>query len=192
MKLRVWLVLVLAAVGVATEGQRVAAATQTHQEFADLGNVRLASGQTIEHCRLGYRTLGKLDASKSNAILFPTWFSGTSADVAQAVPLLFDASPYFVIMVDALGDGVSCSPSNSRTQLGVTFPHFTIADMVDAERILVMKNFGLTHVHAVVGNSMGGMQAFEWMVRYPSFMDVAIPIVGSPRLTSYDLLLWHT
>jgi homoserine O-acetyltransferase len=192
MKVRVWLGLLFAVVGVATVGLTAAAAAQTRQEFADLGNLKLASGQTIDNCRLGYRTLGKLDASKSNAILFPTWFAGTSADAAQAVPQLFDASSYFVITVDALGDGVSCSPSNSHTQPGINFPHFSIADMVDAERILVTKRFGLTHLHAVVGNSMGGMQTFEWMVRYPSFMDIAIPIVGSPRLTSYDLLLWHT
>jgi homoserine O-acetyltransferase/O-succinyltransferase len=44
----------------------------------------------------------------------------------------------------------------------------------------------LTHLHAVVGLSASGMQSFEWVVSYPSFLDLAIPIVGCPRLTGYD------
>jgi pimeloyl-ACP methyl ester carboxylesterase len=64
--------------------------------------------------------------------------------------------------------------------------------MVDAEYRLATETLGLKHLRAVMGISMGGMQTFEWMVDYPDFMDEAIPIVGSPRLTGYDLLLWHT
>src|SRR4051794_35493343 len=45
------------------------------QRFADLGTCALESGQRIDGCRVGYRTFGTLDASKSNAILFPTWFT---------------------------------------------------------------------------------------------------------------------
>src|ERR1700722_2280080 len=85
---------------------------QALQSFAELGDFKLRSGQSIHACKLGYRTLGRLNAAKSNAVLLPTWFTGQSADVLAAVSgkdPLFDRSPYFLILVDALGDGVSCS-----------------------------------------------------------------------------------
>lgn len=104
---------------------------------------------------------------------------------------MVDPAKYFVIVVDALGDGVSSSPSNSKTQPRMAFPAFTTHDMVRSEYRLATETLHLKHLHAVMGISMGGMQSFEWMVDYPEFMDLAIPIVGSTRLTSYDLLLWH-
>jgi hypothetical protein len=55
------------------------------QQFASLGDFRLESGRTIRDCRIGYRTFGTLDAEKSNAVLFPTWFTGTTADLAGQI-----------------------------------------------------------------------------------------------------------
>ena len=170
-----------------------AQAADGDQQIGQLHTCKLAKGREIDDCFLGYRTWGTLNAQQSNAILFPTWFSGNSSNIGEFVgpDKMIDPAKFFLIAVDALGDGVSSSPSNSGDQHGAHFPQFTIGDMVAAEYRLVTEVLHLKHLHAVMGISMGGMQTFEWMVRYPAFMDRAVPIVGSPRLTSYDLLLWQ-
>lgn len=162
-------------------------------QFADLGDFRLESGDVIKSCRIGYRTFGKLNAEKSNAVLFPTWFGGTSQDLVPLVGpgKLIDPANYFVITVDALGDGVSTSPSNSQAQPHMRFPAFGIRDMVNSQHKLTHDVLQISHLRAVMGISMGGMQTFQWMVAYPDFMDCVIPMVGSPKLTSYDMLLWQ-
>ncbi|MET3134113.1 homoserine O-acetyltransferase [Oxalobacteraceae bacterium GrIS 1.11] len=164
------------------------------QQFAQLGDLKLENQSVIEHCSLGYRTLGSLNAARSNAIVFLSWHTGTSGEALSMLGQkgLFDPAPYFVVLIDALGNGVSCSPSNSATQRGPAFPVFTIRDMVESEYRLLTETLKLEHVHAVMGFSMGGMQTFQWMVSHPDFMDVAIPLAGTPRQTSYDKLFWRT
>ena len=164
------------------------------QQFASFGDFRLQSGGVIHDFRLGYRTLGKLNAEKSNAILFPTWLGGKSEDLLQfggsSPSSYLDTKQFFVVLIDAIGDGVTSSPSNSKSQPLMEFPEFTIRDMVEAEHRLATEVFHVEHVRAVTGISMGGMQTFEWAVAYPGFMDQAIPVVGSIQSTSYDKLLW--
>jgi homoserine O-acetyltransferase len=162
------------------------------QQFATLGDFKLQSGAGIHDFRIGYRTLGKLNAGKSNAILWPTMLGGRSEDLLQYIGpgKVVDSSKYFVILVDSIGNGISTSPSNSSSQPGMKFPKFSIRDMVESEYRLLTDALRVTHLHAVMGLSMGGMQAFEWAVVYPEFMDLAIPMAGSPQSTSYDKLLW--
>jgi len=162
------------------------------QQFAEFGDFRLHNGSVIHEFRLGYRTLGKLNAEKSNAILWPTWLGGKSEDLLQFVGLgkVVDSGRYFVILVDAIGDGISSSPSNSRLHPLLKFPQFTMRDMVESQYRLATEVLHLTHLRAVVGISMGGMQAFEWAVAYPDFMDLVVPMAGSLQSTSYDKFLW--
>jgi homoserine O-acetyltransferase/O-succinyltransferase len=163
-------------------------------QFGDLGDFKLENGAVIRNCSIGYHTLGKLNDDKSNVVLWPTWFTGSSK---QLFPLVgpegyADPAHLFIILVDALGNGVSSSPSNSSVQPRMDFPVFTIRDMVNSQHRLLTENLGINHIRAVMGISMGGMQTFQWIVSYPEFMDKAVAIVGSPRLTSYDMLLWRS
>ena len=162
--------------------------------FAKLGDFELVSGRVIENCLVGYRTFGALNADRSNAVLFPTWFSGQTQDLKAFISPegMVDSSQFFVIAVDALGNSISSSPSNSRVQGGRDFPAIAVADMARSQRRLLREEFGIERLHAVVGISMGGMQAFEWIVAYPDAVRLAAPIIGSPRLGAYDLLLWRT
>jgi len=160
---------------------------------AELGDLPLQSGEILRDAGITYRTIGTLNADRSNAVLFPTWFTGTAEQLfAFDATGLVDSSSFFLIAVDALANGVASSPSNSSQQPELDFPAVTIGDMVNAQHRLLTDILGIAHLHAVVGISMGGMQTFEWITAYPDFMDKAVSIVGSPRLAPYDLLLWNT
>lgn len=164
------------------------------QQWVELGSCPLASGETIQGCRVGYRTFGKLDTAKDNVVIMPSWLNGRSEDLVSlfgdkpSEKRLVDTSKFFGIAFDAFGDGVSSSPSNSKSQPGPAFPVFTMEDMARAQYRVLTEKMGITHLHAAIGLSMGAHQVFAWAALYPAFLDQAIPIVGSPQATSFDLL----
>lgn len=166
--------------------------SQSNQQFYELGDFELTSKQIINNCKIGFRTFGKLNSEKSNAILYPTWFGGTSEHLSKLVGegKLIDTINFFVIATDALGNGISSSPSNNLNEKNL-FPEFTIQDMVKTQYLLITKHLNINHLYAVVGGSMGAMQTFEWLVSFPDFITKAIPYVGTPFLTSYELLFMN-
>src|SRR5581483_3302036 len=99
-------------------------------QFANLGDFKLDSGQIVRHCRIGYRTYGQLTEDRSNVIVALTWFGGSTQGLAAWIgpSKLYDSSKFFVVAIDALGDGVSSSPSNNAGM-----PPFTIRDMVHTQ-----------------------------------------------------------
>ena len=162
--------------------------------FADLGDVTLESGQTLRDVKIGYRTFGEMNRDKSNVVLFPSWFNGLTADLVDYIGPggLVDSSKYYVIAVDAISNGVSTSPSNSATQRGQMYPKISLKDMVETQHQLLTRKLGISKVYAVMGISMGGMQAFQWVVQYPAFAERAVSIVGTPQMSQKDMALWGT
>ena len=166
------------------------------QQFASIGDLQLTSGAVIADCQIGFRTYGKLNEQKDNVVVMPTWHTGSTLDLETYELVgpgkLLDTDQYFVITIDALGNGVSSSPSNSEDQSGSSFPQVSIADMVHSQHRLLTEKLEIKSVFAVMGISMGGMQTFQWIAQHPNFMEKAVAIDGSPYLTSYDVIQWQT
>jgi homoserine O-acetyltransferase/O-succinyltransferase len=161
--------------------------------MADLHSCATAAGPPVAECRIGYRTFGTLNAQRDNAVLIPSWYGGTSSSLQRLLgaDAMVDTTKYFVVLVDALGNGISTSPSNSAVQPGAAYPRITIGDMVAAQRRLVRDHLRISRLHAVLGFSMGAMQALEWAVRYPDDVYATVAIAGTPRPSPHDLFTWR-
>jgi homoserine O-acetyltransferase len=147
------------------------------------GDLPLESGQSIKNFSISYETYGTLNPAKSNAILMVTAIGGTHhrLDYLIGPGKALDTNRYFIITTDAIGNGLTTSPSNSTQQPGMAFPRFMIRDMVESQYRLVTGQFGITHLFAVIGASMGGMQTLQWGVSHPDMMDALVPIVPLGR-----------
>jgi homoserine O-acetyltransferase len=161
-------------------------------ELYDIGHLELEEGGTIRNCQLAYATFGTLNAAKDNAILFPTWYSGTNKIIEQVFigkRRALDPDKYFILVVNQIGSGLSTSPHNTSAPAGMAnFPHVRIADDVRAQHKLATEKFGLQHLALVVGGSMGAQQTYEWVVRYPEMVKRAAPIAGTARSTIHFFL----
>src|SRR6201986_3777861 len=119
-------------------------------ELTGIGNFELEDGGVIPDCRLAVATLGTLNAAKDNAILVPTWYSGTSKIMEQVYigqGRGLDPGKYFIIVVNQIGNGLSTSPHNTPAPAGMgNFPHVRIGDDVRAQHKLVTEKLGLKNL----------------------------------------------
>lgn len=165
-------------------------------ELYDIGNLDLEEGGTVRGCKLAFATFGTLNSGKDNAILIPTWYSGTSKIIEQVYVgrgRALDPDRYFIVVVNQIGGGLSTSPHNTPPPAGMgNFPHVRIGDDVRAQHKLLTEKFGLTRLALVAGGSMGAQQTYEWAVRYPDMVKRAAPIAGTAKNTIHDFLFTDT
>jgi homoserine O-acetyltransferase len=159
-----------------------------HQLYSE-GDLKLESGETIKDFSISYVTHGTLNADKSNAILMVTAISGNHhrIDFMIGAGKALDPDKYFIICTDAIGNGLTTSPSNSKAQPRMKFPKFAIRDMVESQYRLVKEKFGIEHLVAVIGPSMGGMQALQWAVSHPDSMDTLVAMVPLAKTPAWSV-----
>src|SRR3954467_2866164 len=140
-------------------------------ELHDIGNLELEEGATIRGCKLAVATFGSLNAARDNAILIPTWYSGTNKIMEQVYigpGRALDPDKYFIIVINQIGNGLSTSPHNTAGPSGTGhFPDGRMGDDGRAQHELVTEKVGLKSLALVVGGSMGAQQTYQWAVRYP-------------------------
>jgi len=179
------------------------------QHFTDFfppNELVLESGQKIGPITLQYETYGTLNDSKSNAVLIchalsgdahvsgvdlkdPTYVGWWDSFVGPGKAI--DTNQFFVICSNVLGGckgstGPQSIDPKTQKPYGLTFPIMTIGDMVNAQEALIHW-LGIESLHAVIGGSMGGMQALEWAIQFPSKVKRCIPIATTSRLSPQAL-----
>lgn len=166
----------------------------------------LKSGAVLPEFDLIYETYGELNAEKSNAVLICHALSGThhvagkhSLDdkypgwwdnlIGPSKPL--DTNRFFVIGVNNLGgchgsSGPSSTNPKTGKPFGASFPIVTVEDWVNSQAMLA-DYLGIEQFAAIVGGSLGGMQALHWSIAYPERIRHALVIASSPNLTAQNM-----
>ena len=161
-----------------------------YQDFVSKEPFKFVSGGKLPELTLRYETYGHLNAAKDNAILICHALSGDhhcagvhgieerkqgwwNFMVGPGKPI--DTTCYFVICSNVLGGCQgSTGPGSINPQTGkaykLDFPKLTVQDMVKAQSLLI-DDFGIDRLHAVIGGSMGGMQTLQWAIDFPERWD---------------------
>ena len=166
----------------------------------------LQSGASIRGYSLSYETYGSLNADKSNAVLIchalnaSHHVAGVYADqpknagwwdnmIGPGKPL--DTDKFFVIGVNNLGScfgstgPMHVNPDTGRVY-GADFPVVTVEDWVNAQARL-LDAMGIAQLAAVMGGSLGGMQALSWTLQYPDRVKHAVVVASAPNLNAENI-----
>ncbi|MEU4672959.1 alpha/beta fold hydrolase [Amycolatopsis sp. NPDC023774] len=160
-------------------------------EIFDLGTVRLQEGATLSDAKLAYKTYGELNGDKSNAIVYPTWYSGQHYDNEWLIGegMALDPARYFIIIPNMLGNGLSSSPSNTPAPHDrASFPRVTMYDNVQFQHRLVTERFGIRTLELVTGWSMGAGQTYQWAVSFPDMVKRILPFCGSAKTSLHNFV----
>ena len=165
----------------------------------------LDCGVALGPFTVAYRTYGRLNPDKSNAILVchaltgdqflaethpitgkPGWWSNV---VGPGLPL--DTDRYFILCANVLGGCMGTTgPSDpdlaTGKPYGLNFPVVTVADMVRAQKLLI-DHLGIEKLFCVIGGSMGGMQVLQWAATYPESVFAAVPIACAARHSAQNI-----
>ena len=181
-----------------------------HQRAVFTEGLALDCGVTLARHAVAYRTYGTLNAAKSNAVLICHALTGDQY-VAETNPVTgkpgwwdivlgpgkpLDSNRYFFICANVLGGCMgSTGPREEMTDAtghglgrpwGTDFPNITIRDMVRAQKRLI-DHLGITRLLAVVGGSLGGMQALQWAACYPEAVYAAVPIATAAHHSAQNI-----
>jgi homoserine O-acetyltransferase len=180
--------------------------TVTPQSMSFSQALPLRGGGRLRDYHLSYETYGRLNAERSNAVLIchalnaSHHVAGRYADQAKSEgwwdnmigpgkPV--DTNRFFVIGVNNLGScfgstgPMHTNPDTGRIY-GADFPVVTVEDWVDSQARLV-EALGITQLAAVMGGSLGGMQALSWSLQYPDKLRHAVVIASAPNLNAENI-----
>jgi len=166
----------------------------------------LECGESLEQVQIAYETYGTLSKDRDNAILIIHALSGDAHaagyhserdgkpgwwDSMIGPGKAFDTDKFFVVCSNCLGGcmgttGPSSLNPRTNTPYALSFPPFTITDMVRLQKKLI-EELGLDRLVTVVGGSMGGMQALEWSILYPQRLESCMIIASSVSLSAQAL-----
>lgn len=174
-----------------------------NRQFVFIGAMTLERGGELPSVRIAFETFGTLNADKSNAVLVVHALTGDSHLAGPPGPghpttgwwddvvgsgKAIDTDEWFVVAPNMLGGcqgstGPS-SPAPDGTEWGSRFPFVTIRDQVAAQ-VAFSDQLGIERWAAVIGGSMGGMQAIEWAVGYPDRVE-RVAVLAAPALSNAD------